>query len=751
MLRCKRNQLEPEELAVVEKVMDSYLTEQWGSVGLAFDPWDYTRAEKQGIVLAVFKAHNVMSVLELDPNDMLEFTLDMESLYNDVPYHSFNHAVDVVVKLHYMLHDLQAASYLATYDIAALLIGALCHDCGHPGLNNLFQKNANTSLSQKYPDAILERYSIDLAIECINRHRLFRNIEQIRDPVYSDNTVKEIDVASRMLFSIRKAILNTDMSRHFKVVEECKALVSSLAKKARKLSDHEHNSHGERLTRSGANICAEICEPNPKHPKLSVLGPPMPQLRTRSPSDPMASNGQLLSYSMQADDSSLSNTTPSLHGDSWHQRPGTSCDSPHFDRKVDSPSPTSVEKSKIGRLHLRRSTSMSDALLDSTQRQSLINVLLHAVDVFNPVLPWRICKKWSDLMNCESFHQGDLEKKLSLPVSPNMDRDTTDQRQVSLDFGNIIIRPFFSEMVSLFPVDDVLLPALELNMQKWSRLSTDTTHEISSPVGANNYMYSWPVEPVSMATSLSNASSASEGRRLSIAAGTVDIPPARLETIRRHSHEGFKALHRCMVGHMFSKHLEKIQERRRASNVFRSHNPQQNPLRGRQRPAPFASTSGTLPSLQESGADMLSPVTEATCIDDASAPNSGTSAYDASSYQGASEDSSSVAGTMQNPEILISPSHFSQFSQGSGSVPWDPLRVGHARTATQPEFFNQPDLPTGFDHPSSYCVGSLACSPRPYRSTSLDPTLLPNMPSSYPSLANKSGPESISSKVSSDS
>ncbi|KAJ1791685.1 hypothetical protein LPJ62_001253 [Coemansia sp. RSA 2167] len=111
--------------------MNSFLEEKWSLVGLGFNPWEYSRAEKQGILLAIFKALNVLTVLELSPSDMLEFCLDMESLYEDVPYHSFNHAIDVVVKLYYVLHDLQAASYLASYDIAALLISGLCHDCGH--------------------------------------------------------------------------------------------------------------------------------------------------------------------------------------------------------------------------------------------------------------------------------------------------------------------------------------------------------------------------------------------------------------------------------------------------------------------------------------------------------------------------------------------------------------------------------------------------------------------------------------------
>ncbi|KAJ1733724.1 hypothetical protein LPJ61_001415, partial [Coemansia biformis] len=234
MLCCKHNRLSSEELTETEKVMNSYLDEQWPADGLRFSPWAYSRATKQGILLAIFKGLNVLTVLELSASSMLDFCLDIEALYNNVPYHSFNHAVDVVVKLYYMLHDLHAAAYLASYDIAALLISALCHDCGHPGMNNLFQKNANTELAQRYPDAILERYSVDLAVGCIEKHGLLRNVENLRDPVYSDRTTVEADVASRMLFSIRSAILATDMTRHFGVVEDCRSLVSVLLKKARR-------------------------------------------------------------------------------------------------------------------------------------------------------------------------------------------------------------------------------------------------------------------------------------------------------------------------------------------------------------------------------------------------------------------------------------------------------------------------------------------------------------------------------------
>ncbi|KAJ2871610.1 hypothetical protein FB639_004452, partial [Coemansia asiatica] len=438
-----------------------------------------------------------------------------------------------------------------------------------PGLNNLFQKNANTDLAKKYPDAILERYSMDLAEQYILKHNLLRNVENLRDPMYSDSTTTEIDVASRIMYSIKTAILHTDMSRHFDIVEQCKVLVSQLSKKARRISEHEAYQRDcgiDPLSHHPEQCSAASGTSSPVDKAHSSVHLRIPKqiTRARSPSEPPAPTKSLFAYSLLNPVSTIS--PPSGKTD---EASSTGIAPNHLslpNSGVEELGKASGARGSKGRrMQVRRSVSMRDALLDSSQRQCLINILLHAVDVFNPVLPWNMCKKWSDLMNVESFHQGDLEKRLKLPVSPNMDRECTDQRQVSLDFGNIIIRPFFSELVSIFPAEDILLPSLETNMQKWSRLSSDASSEISVPEGANNNMYSWPIEPMQTPVSRASSGPLFEGRRLSIAAGTVDIPSSRLETIRRHSHEGFEALHRRMVGRLFSKHLEKIQERRKIS------------------------------------------------------------------------------------------------------------------------------------------------------------------------------------------
>lgn len=47
--------------------------------------------------------------------------------------------------------------------------------------------------------------------------------------------------------------------------------------------------------------------------------------------------------------------------------------------------------------------------------------------------------------------QGDQEKKEGLPVSPNMDRETTSQAQLSLNFTDFIVAPLMVALTNLVP------------------------------------------------------------------------------------------------------------------------------------------------------------------------------------------------------------------------------------------------------------------------------------------------------------
>ena len=82
----------------------------------------------------------------------------------------------------------KAPSLLKYNDVFGLLVGAICHDIGHPGKNNTFQVNAQTDYALTYNDiSVLESY---------HAAQTFR--------IVASNT--NADIFSRMSASQRKSI-----------------------------------------------------------------------------------------------------------------------------------------------------------------------------------------------------------------------------------------------------------------------------------------------------------------------------------------------------------------------------------------------------------------------------------------------------------------------------------------------------------------------------------------------------------------
>lgn len=97
----------------------------------------------------------------------------------------------------------------------------------------------------------------------------------------------------------------------------------------------------------------------------------------------------------------------------------------------------------------------------------LLKSILHTSDISNPAKKWEVSKKWSDLVLQEFFEQGDREKREQLPVSMNCDRDTTKQDELSMNFCDFIVAPFFFSLTKLLPKLMCACRELENNRNKW--------------------------------------------------------------------------------------------------------------------------------------------------------------------------------------------------------------------------------------------------------------------------------------------
>lgn len=90
-----------------------------------------SRSEVYGFIAGIFKRIGICQTLGTTTSDFLDLLVDIEREYNDNPYHSFYHAVDVAMVLYHMLEKYGMSEYLNRYDLAMLMLAALFHDIGH--------------------------------------------------------------------------------------------------------------------------------------------------------------------------------------------------------------------------------------------------------------------------------------------------------------------------------------------------------------------------------------------------------------------------------------------------------------------------------------------------------------------------------------------------------------------------------------------------------------------------------------------
>jgi hypothetical protein len=144
-----------------------------------------------------------------------------------VHYHNFRHVIDVLQAVFYFIHSIgiippystpstpsqpasDAASLsnlLTPLDALILLISAVGHDLGHPGVNNAFLVSLNAPLAQLYNDrSVLESFHCAAYSQILRRYW---------PAVFKDPNLRKCNV---------NIILATDMGVHFKYMADLAAM-----------------------------------------------------------------------------------------------------------------------------------------------------------------------------------------------------------------------------------------------------------------------------------------------------------------------------------------------------------------------------------------------------------------------------------------------------------------------------------------------------------------------------------------------
>jgi 3',5'-cyclic-nucleotide phosphodiesterase len=169
-------------------------------------------------------------MLTPDAGHLIEFLVASRKAYNVfVPYHNFRHVIDVLqATFHFLLaigglpkYPLTSskpdpivspiAALIGPFEALTLLITAIGHDVGHPGVNNQFLVVLNAPLAQLYNDkSVLESFHCAAYSQILRRY--WSSVFESRD-------------MRKLLIS---TILATDMGLHADYMKQLGALQEKL-------------------------------------------------------------------------------------------------------------------------------------------------------------------------------------------------------------------------------------------------------------------------------------------------------------------------------------------------------------------------------------------------------------------------------------------------------------------------------------------------------------------------------------------
>mmetsp|Transcript_90010 Transcript_90010/g.159368 ORF Transcript_90010/g.159368 Transcript_90010/m.159368 type:complete len:1285 (-) Transcript_90010:108-3962(-) len=130
-----------------------------------------------------------------------------------VPYHNWYHAVDVSHCVFRLLNLCSTERYLSSHERYALIVSAVCHDIGHPGLNNPFLVETSHELAIRYND--------HSPLENMHCAKLFAIVSQPKTAVFAQLEKAQYREVRQVCI---EAILHTDNTHHFAMVKELQML-----------------------------------------------------------------------------------------------------------------------------------------------------------------------------------------------------------------------------------------------------------------------------------------------------------------------------------------------------------------------------------------------------------------------------------------------------------------------------------------------------------------------------------------------
>mmetsp|Transcript_97445 Transcript_97445/g.297755 ORF Transcript_97445/g.297755 Transcript_97445/m.297755 type:complete len:901 (-) Transcript_97445:299-3001(-) len=191
--------------------------EDFGVSQEVYHSWNFnalTLSKAQRISLAVFTISRFFDTdgfctSHMELQILQRFVGAVEKEYLPVPFHSFAHAIDVLHGVSRLMTLINSETFLTELEQYVLLIAALAHDLGHPGVNNGFLSEVGHELALQYNDRS--------PLENMHCAKLYTLVGDPQMNVFGKLSKEQYREARKNCIEV---ILHTDMMGHGAMVKD---------------------------------------------------------------------------------------------------------------------------------------------------------------------------------------------------------------------------------------------------------------------------------------------------------------------------------------------------------------------------------------------------------------------------------------------------------------------------------------------------------------------------------------------------
>ncbi|KAF4316281.1 hypothetical protein G195_010309 [Phytophthora kernoviae 00238/432] len=175
----------------------------------SFDPLSKSIPELENHAFQLFEGLVLIGTFRINERTLRTFIGELASKYRDVPYHSFYHGFDVALSSYALMRSPEVITVIKELEALSLLIAALGHDADHPGNDNQFEVDSNSSLALCYND-----------ISVLENHHAATTFAVLR--MEGCDILRGLSVNARVTArtNIVRCILGTDMKHHTRLLSD---------------------------------------------------------------------------------------------------------------------------------------------------------------------------------------------------------------------------------------------------------------------------------------------------------------------------------------------------------------------------------------------------------------------------------------------------------------------------------------------------------------------------------------------------